>query len=124
MTVPYANTTCDIYRHGNTPPSAPDVPGVVCALEPKGQSTLTTPDYTHVLLVSPTTDIRDDFSPGTLTAGPNADTVWIPNKNGTSFTVILVRRKARGTTMDHKQVLLMREKGSGSPSVPWPTNDL
>jgi hypothetical protein len=124
MTVPYTNTTCDVYRHGNSPPSAPDVPGVKCALLPKGQSTLTTPDYTHLLLVPTTTDIRDDFSAGSLSAGTNADSLWIPNQNGTGFTVILVRRKGRGTAMDHKEVLLMREKGSGSQSVPWPTNDV
>jgi hypothetical protein len=119
MALPYTNTTCDIYRAGNAPPAAPDVPGVKCALEPMGQSTLTTENYSHVLLVSPTTDIRDDLS-STFTAGINADSVYVPNKNGTKFQVILVRRRGRGTALDHKYVLLNRVQGG----VNWPTNDV
>jgi hypothetical protein len=123
MTIPYTNTTCDIYRAGRMPPAAPDVAGVQVALNPRGQSTLTTGWYTHLLLVNPTVDIRDDFQAGgaTPSAGVNADTVYVPDKNGTKFTVILVRRKGRGTALDLKEVLLQRVPGA---NVNWPSNDV
>jgi hypothetical protein len=117
MAVSGANTTCDIYRSGNAPPAAPDVPGVSCVLVAKGQSSLTTLYYTHVLLVSATTDIRDNFS-STFTPGPSCDTVYVPDRNGTQFQVLLVRRKGRGTGGDVKEALLLRT------GVTYPTNDL
>jgi len=120
MSLPTTNTTCDIYRSGNNPPAPPDVPGVRCFLQPKGTSTLTTQNYTHVMLVAPTTDIRDAYSPG-FTPGAQADKVYVPNQNGTLFTVVLVRRAGRGTVLDHKQVLLLRTTGA---TITWPTNDL
>jgi hypothetical protein len=120
MALPASNTTCDIYRSGNAPPASPDVPGVKCYLGPKGASTLTTQNYTHVLLLPPTTDVRDDYAQG-FVAGANADHVWIPNKNGTRFDVVLVRRIGRGTSLDHKYVLLVRVPGS---NVPWPTDNV
>ena len=113
-----ANTTCDIYRSGNAPPSAPDVPGVKCFLMPYGQSSLTTPNFTHILYVDATVDIRDNFIASTFSAGGSADNLYIPNQNGTKFTVVLVRRYGKGTTSDHKRVLLARQ----APT--WPTNDV
>jgi hypothetical protein len=122
MALPYSNTTCDIYRANSGPPAAPDVPGVKCALEPRGQSSLTTPAYTHVLLVGPTVDVRDGFTPGTFSFDPNrADVVYIPDRNGVKYVVVLVRRQGRGTALDHKQVLLQRVAGT---QVNWPTNDV
>ncbi len=118
MALPTSNTTCDIYRSGNSPPAAPDVAAVKCFLEPKGQSTLTTQNYTHVLWVGPTIDIRDDTSGGTFSVGANTDKVYVPDKNGTLFKVVLVRRYARGTPVDHKKALLLRQ----APS--WPTDNL
>jgi hypothetical protein len=113
-----ANTTCDIYRSSNSPPSAPDVAGVKCFLMPLGQSTLTTSSYTHVLYVDATVDVRDNFIASSFSAGANADNVYIPNQNGTKFAVVLVRRYGKGTTSDHKRVLLARQ----APT--WPTNDV
>lgn len=115
-----SNQTCDIYRAGNAPPSAPDVSQARCFLAPKGQSTLTTLDYTHVLYVDVATDIRDGYN-ATLGPGTGADVVWIPNKNGTPFNVCLVRRIAAGQSGDSKQVLLQRASAN---LVPWPTNNL
>src|SRR5262249_59254420 len=98
MTVPTTNTTCDIYRSTSPPPpAAPDVAGVKCFLNPKGQSTLTTGVYTHVLLVPTGTDVRDQFPGNTFGVGPAADIVYVPDKNGTKFLVVLVRRQGRGT---------------------------
>ena len=113
-----ANNTCDIYRTGNAPPSAPDVAGVSCYLMPFGQSSLMTPDYTHVLYVAATVDIRDNFIASTFSAGGNADTVYLPDQTGTPFLVVLVRRYGKGTASDHKRVLLARQ----APT--WPTDNL
>jgi hypothetical protein len=113
-----ANTTCDIYRSASAPPAAPDVAGVSCYLAPKGQSTLTTPYYTHVLLVPQGTDLRDDYVAGDFTGVNGGDHVWIPDKNGTRFDVILVRRVGRGTSVDHLMALVKRS------SEPWPTQNL
>jgi hypothetical protein len=119
MALAVKNLTCDIYRTGRAPPSSPDVAGVQCFLIPKGQSTLTTQAYTHEILVDSSIDIRDDNAAGNFTAaGPNADTLYIPNQNGTKFVVILVRRIGRGTALDQKQVLLKRS------TVNWPSNDV
>jgi hypothetical protein len=105
-----SNTTCDIYRSTNSPPAAPDVAGVKLYLTPKGQSTLTTIWYTHVALVDATVDIRDNMqvSGGVPTIGVNADNIYVPDKNGTKFQVVLVRRVARGTAGDMKQIVLFR----------------
>jgi hypothetical protein len=121
MSLPITNTTCDVYRSGTGPPAAPAVAGVPCYLTPKGSSNQTTPYFTHLLLVEPTVDVRDDLSGGTLAYGPGADRVFVPDQNGTEWRVLLVRRVGRGTSADHKQVLLMRVAGA---AVPWPTDEL
>jgi hypothetical protein len=130
MTLPHTNTTCDVYRAGNGPPAAPDVAGVRCHLTPKGASTLTTVLYTHVLLVPPTTDVRDGYVVTSLQANPGntatvqlgvADRVYVPDRNGTLFRVVLVRRQGQGTGLDHKVVLLARDDGG---NIPWPTDNV
>jgi hypothetical protein len=119
MALPAATTTCDIYRSANSPPAAPDAAGIPCVLIPRGRSTLTTPGYTHVLLVPPAVDIRDAYSPGALAFGAAADKVYVPDRaSGVVFRVVLVRRVGRGTAFDHKEALLVRQ------SVTWPTNDV
>src|SRR4051812_1756223 len=124
MSVPYFNTTCDIYRVGNAPPASPDVASVKCAIEPKGQSTLTTPYYTHVLRVPASTDIRDDLQANSLLAGANCDKVYIPDKNGIWYKVVLVRTRGLRTALVHKEVLLYRAPGAnvtwGSGGTPGP----
>jgi hypothetical protein len=119
MALAVSNTTCDIYRTGRAPPQAPDVAGVKCFLSPDGQSTLSTLAYTHVMLVDSSIDIRDDNLSGNFNSnGPNADSLYVPNQNGSKFVVILVRRIGRGTTVDQKQVLLKRT------TVNWPSSDV
>jgi hypothetical protein len=110
------NTTCDIYRGGNQPPSPPDVPHVSCYLEEDFSNikpVQTALNYTHILRVPVTTDIRDNYG-----GGPVADVVYVPSKTGTSFTVLLVARSGRGTAVDHKIVYLNRNL------VTWPSNDV
>jgi hypothetical protein len=118
MSLPASNTTCDIYRNAHSPPAAPDVAGVKCFLRAKGASTLTTPNYSHELWVDPSVDIRDGGGVAGLTISANADKVYIPDKNGTFFYVVLVRRHGRGTAMDHLRLLLQRQ------SVTYPSNNL
>jgi hypothetical protein len=123
------NTTCDIYRSGNAPPSAPDVPGVVCHLkalfpwgrEHAGTSATGGPaefdhKFDHVLTVDCATDIRDAYDAGTI--GSNADTVYIPDKNGTGFKVIYVELHDWGMPSAHKKVFLARL----TPT--WPTQQV
>ena len=69
------------------------------------------PDHPDLLI-----DVAAQF-----TAGARADSVYVPDRNGTRFLVVLVRRKGRGTALDHKEVLLQRVPGT---NVNWPTNDL
>jgi hypothetical protein len=118
MALPSTNTTCDIYRSGTGPPSAPAVAGVRCHLEAHGQSTLTSSAYTHVLLLDADVDVRDEYAADSFGLTTAADSVWVPDQNGTEFKVVLVRRQGRGTPLDHKHVLLVRE----TPS--WPTDDV
>ena len=113
-----ANSTCDIYRSGHAPPSSPDVAGVPCFLMPYGQSSLTTPSYTHVLYLDATVDVRDNFIASSFSYGASADNVYLPDQTGTQFTVVLVRRYGKGTTSDHKRVLLARQ----APT--WPTDNV
>jgi hypothetical protein len=134
MALPLSNTTCDIYRPTNSPPAAPDVAGVKCFLAPDfaashlaavqaGGTNQTAWRWTHVLLVAATVDVRDPYKgggPGGETAGlvTDADKVFVPDKNGTPFTVIFVERLGLGTSLDAKRVYLQRQ-------VPvWPTNNL
>ncbi len=121
MALPATNTTCDIYRNGNGPPATPDVAGVRCLLLPKGRSTLTTDRFTHVMYVPPTTDIRDKTATLPIDLNINTtecDWVWIPDRNGVKYGVVLVRRTARGTALDAKEVLLRRQ------AVTWPSDNL
>lgn len=100
------NTTADIYRNGRAPPAAPDVAGVPCMLVPRFRNIKTNPVYTHIALFPLGTDIRDNPS----------DTFYVPNQNGTPFTVSVLTRIRSGN--DVKKVLASR----GTP--PWPTNYL
>lgn len=111
------NTTCDIYRDAHSPPSAPDVAGVACRLEALTVYDTSTNEYvTHLLYVPATTDVRDNY-PNFLD-GRDGDKVYVPDKNGTLFRVVLVRRHMRGTEQDHKQVVLRRQ------AVTWPSDNV
>ncbi|MCI0456131.1 MAG: hypothetical protein L0Z62_04020 [Gemmataceae bacterium] len=118
------NTTCDVYRNGNSPPSSPDVASVPGHLTPAfragmeiNELALTQPIcYTHVLLVDASTDIRDAYTGQRIFM--QQDTVYVPDQNGTAFRVMFVERVNRGLASDHKRVYLDRLLPT------WPTNDL
>ena len=133
MAIPTPNTTCDIYRYNHSPPADPDVAGVPCVLIPDfvgghALSAATIAEaalrWTHILLVGPTTDLRDHYigggpgSQGTESIGANPDLVYIPDKNGNQFIVICVERVGRGTAADQKRAFIQRV------TTTWPTNDL
>jgi hypothetical protein len=80
------NTTCDVYRPGNAPPAAPDVPGVPASYAPrwrniKGDFAGLTPSAYDALLVVPlATDLRD------------GDAVYIPDQTGFAHACVYVER--------------------------------
>jgi hypothetical protein len=114
----------DIYRAGNAPPAAPDVAAVPIALKPDWEGAHEAGFYnvnalmwTHKAYLNPAVDIRDKFT-GSMTSTAQ-DTVYIPDQNGTKFTVTYVQRRGKGTAGDHKTAFLDR---SGAPA--WPTTNL
>ncbi len=117
ITQPFANNqTCDIYRYGNGPPSAPDVANVQIMLvasyfkhteQGEGDDMITR--YTHTTLMPYGTDCRDGYSYGTQ---GNCDTLRIPANSGFAGSIYVVRfveTKARGTPFEHLKVYLDRE---------------
>jgi hypothetical protein len=125
MALPIApNTTCDIYRVGVAPPAAPSVAGVPCFLKADwraGQEAGDRPgsgalNWTHVMLVDVSVDIRDVYA-GQVAPAPQ-DSVYVPDQNGTRFLVMFIERVQRGSSQEHKRVYLERQ-------LPvWPTNEL
>lgn len=106
------NTTCDVYRQSHGPPSAPDVAGVAIFLEEKFENIK--PDngfvYTHLAHFALGVDIRD------------TDTLYIPDKSCTQFSIVLVTRRGWGSAFDHKVAYLKRVVGT--TVVAWPTDYL
>jgi hypothetical protein len=110
-----ANTTCDIYRHGVTPPAAPTLAAVPCVLQndwrggqagrDRQANTLT---WTHVLLVDAGVDIRDAYA-GLSNLTPQ-DTVYIPDQSGTPYNVIFIEVVQPGSADTHKRVYLDRQQ--------------
>lgn len=115
------NNTMDVYRSGNTPPAAPDVAGVACLLTPdfvrgtEASEADPTERWTHVAVVSATTDIRDAWTGSGFTT---QDTVYVPDRTGTAFLVVFVERVNAGGPGDSKRCYLRRQ----TPN--WPTNNL
>lgn len=108
-----ANTTCDIYRTGNSPPAAADVAAVLCHLkvdferrQEVGENLDSLNKFTHILLVDISVDIRDAWN--SFTSHGNPDIVYIPDKDGTPYRVTFVERHHRGQSSDHKRVYLNR----------------
>jgi hypothetical protein len=114
MTLPVkANTTCDIYRTGRAPPTAPDVGGVPCYLLGNyyaglehGEGDSTTLKYSHTMLVDVSTDVRDGYVTGVINSV--YDTAYVPDKTGVGYNVVFVERK-RVATGDFKKVYLARK---------------
>jgi hypothetical protein len=116
------NTTMDIYRSGNTPPSAPDVASVSAYMIPdfanahQAQTTSsTTMRWTHVALVPTGIDIRDAYTGGGAageTLGSNADSIYIPDKTGTGWAVVFVQQIRNPGGSDFLKVFLLRQTPS------------
>jgi hypothetical protein len=120
---PPANTTCDIYRPGFSPPAAPNVVGVKIFLtsdyqrrEETGEGDASTLRYTHLALMPNGTDVRDLF--GQFAGTGIGDACWVPDRNGTPFRVHKVDSVGIGTGNAYLRVYLDR----GTP--PWPTSNL
>src|SRR5262245_22521307 len=115
-------STGDIYRSGNTPPAAPDVAGInvsICRVGCSGGCDNSGFQYTHIIHVPPTIDIRDRYSvTGTTISQVNPDSIWIPDKNGGEYYVRYVQREGKGTPNDNKKCFIQRR----APT--WPTDDL
>ena len=114
------NTTCDIYRAGNAPPLTPDVAAVPCCLiscfdvgRERGEKEAQQYRFTAKMLVSMSTDVRDDFNAWTGSAS-NRDIVCIPDKTATAYNVTFVERINRGLAGDALCVYLDRL------AVVWP----
>lgn len=115
---PADNTSCDFYVSPNAPPATPDLAAVPCCLKEdfargseagEGSQTFR---WTHVLSCAASADLRDTW-PSTP-----ANTVHVPDKNGTPFLVVFVELVGRGTAGAYKRVFLNRQ------TPPWPTSEL
>jgi hypothetical protein len=117
------NTTCDVYRSGNSPPAAPDVAGVGILLlaafdqrEERGEGRDKSFRYTHLVYCDLASDIRDGWSE-TPPFG-SADTIYVPDRNGTPFRVVYVERTGYGGTTDCRRAYVDRKQPT------WPTNEV
>jgi hypothetical protein len=112
---PANNTTVDIYIDPNALPNPPDIAGVACHLAPDwrlgSQNAQGDPvwRWTHVMYCNIGVDIRD----GWPTAPANS--VYMPNFNGTQFKVIFVETVNRGQGNTYLRVFLKRLDPA------WPT---
>jgi hypothetical protein len=118
------NTTFDLYRPPNLPPSAPDSAGNPCVFQPDygdglshGERDPASFRYEAVLLCDLGVDVRDTYDAGTQNvSGGSADYLFLPDQNGAKWQVIFVERVGWGTATDHKRVYLQR-----AAVPPWPT---
>src|SRR5262249_13770181 len=102
------NITCDVYRDLNGPPGTPDVaavrghlPSVFAAGLEAGQGIVDTDQrFSHILLVAVGVDIRDGYDAGSISAVFGPDRIYVPDRLGTSFRVVFVERRLRGTAFD------------------------
>jgi hypothetical protein len=99
-------TTCDIYRLGRSPPQAPDVAGVAVHIQGRYRNIKPSIRYTHKAYFAFGVDIRD------------SDVMYVPNQNGTPFTVVKLARVRSIGGQEVKTVLLIRD------TVPWPTQNV
>jgi len=75
--------------------------------------------WTHVMLLGPTVDIRDDYKFADESTAPvTHDNVYIPDAAGVKYQVVFVERIGRGTASDHKRVYLKRQ------AVTWPSDNV
>jgi len=126
MTMPViANTKCDLYRNGNSPPANPDVAGIPIQLRPawvSGQESGDRPGltramtFTHVAYCDSAADVRDAY---TGDCGfVEQDSIYVPDQSGTKFRVVFVELVGRSLSNEHFRLWLDRQQPN------WPTHDL
>ncbi len=113
------NTTCDIYRMGNSPPAAPDVAGVPIHLRPDFRAGMAAGagddnkiTWTHTAVFDLGVDIRDRFD-GAPTFGGAGDEIFIPDQNGTRFLVMFLEKRGQA------KLAYLKRSWPG-----WPTNNI
>jgi len=122
---PLITQTFEVYRGGLDPSLYPPSATGSCLYQAFGMDNRTLNGGTHIALLPPTTDVRDDYPGGSYSYGPNADRVYIPAagwngtiSTGTQWRVILARRCNITGIGDKKHLLLARV------NVAWPCNVL
>lgn len=91
--LPAQNFFVDIYSGTALPPHPPRLAGIPAYIVPYGRSTLTTPYYTHKLLLPIGTAIQDDYVNSGFTAfSANSDRVFASGDTTEQYVVILARR--------------------------------
>ena len=100
------NTTCDIYKSGNSPPSPPDTAGVAISLVLRAANLKQDVTYSHWADMPLATNAFQ------------GDSLYIPDKNGVQFKVQAYERIRVGGGNDYRRVYLMRQ------SVTWPSDNL
>lgn len=111
-----ANTTFDIWRYNGVAAASTGNHGILRGVFEQGREAGEQASaqfrFTHVLLVEPTLDLRDDFDAFAGTASQR-DTVRIPDSTGLSYRVVFLERVQRGLAADHKRVYLQRAEYRG-----------
>lgn len=114
-----ANDTCDIYRNGSSPPSAPAVAGVGIHVVPRFRnikgSFAGLFHYTHVIYLPLGTDVRDSWNGA---PGPAGDKLYIADKNSGFYVVVqLVARRRLGSGYDYLEAYCH------TGSITYPTDE-
>ncbi len=81
-----------------------------------GEGDSTAKKYTHKMMVDWCADIRDAWDNESV--GGTADTVYIPDKNGTGFKVVFVEMFSQGAPNARKMIYLARK------AVTWPSTEV
>ena len=104
-----SNFLVDIYRGSALPPAPPAVTAVPAYFIPYGRSTLTTPYYTHKILLPLGTDVRDDYINSGLTSYSSlSDRICGTGQTTAMWVVILARFVASQTAFAHIECLVKR----------------
>src|SRR5207247_867792 len=62
--------------------------------------------WTHIALIPFGTDVRDGYAGLNVLSAP--DSLYVPDSNGTRYTVMFVEREMAGSASDHLRVYLDR----------------
>jgi hypothetical protein len=112
------NDTCDIYRGGGGPPGAPTVAGVKIHVVPRFRNIRHNFGglwgYTHVIYFPLSADVRDAWDGVNLGGGDN---LYLPDKNGTKWTVQFVGRVRPGKGNADFKVAYAQLQGGNTSST-------